>query len=472
MKIKTKLLLINGGLLFSFLLSVAFYIFMTLPSIKIENEKKVLQNLVLDFMDYRTAINQIPYSIYTKQKVIVEERGVKTMESFNSISQLNQLKNSSAKIAESLNMISKIYEIVETSHGELLAELSVLEEDANLIFGSTSGFKISDFYTKLEAQRFPRIDRVHYHFENLTKKIQTLDYSIQSSLTLINEQTIIIDQEISDLKTKSLTLTFLIITTLFTFVIILVVFLSNRIGKAITSIVHNIVKMSEGNLTVRFNDSYKDDIGLLCLDMNNFQDNLAKSIRNIQEISDKNITVQKELIVTVNQTDKTSSKIEINATEIAKQIDHLKININGSAKAVNTVDQVFSTLDDQVAEQMTMVEESTASVTEMISSIDSIARITKTKTAAIDQLVETSANGAEKLKDTTNIINLINDKIDNISQMAGVIKGIASQTNLLAMNAAIEAAHAGESGRGFAVVADEIRKLAEASSKQSKEISS
>jgi len=472
MKIKTKLLFINGGLLLSFLLSVALYVIMTLPSIKIEEEKKVLQNLILDFMDYRTAINQIPYAIYTKQKEIVIELGEKSLESFNSISQLENLKKSSDKIAESLIMISKISEIVETSQIDLLSELQIMEEDAVLVFGSTSAFKISDFYTEREAQRFNRIDKIYYHFDNLTSSIKSLDYSIQSSLTIINEQTNVIDKEINNLKRKGLTMTFIIIAGLFACVIVIVIFLSNRIGKSITKIVDKIVKMKDGDLTVRFDDRYKDDIGLLCQDMNSFQENLANSISNIQEISDENITVQNDLIVTVNQTDKTSSQIEKNASEIAGQIDHLKMNVDGSSKAVNQVDNVFNTLNNQVEEQMAMVEESTASVTEMISSIDSIARITETKTAAIDQLVKTSSNGAEKLKDTTSIINLINDKIDNISQMAGVIKGIANQTNLLAMNAAIEAAHAGDSGKGFAVVADEIRKLAEASSKQSNEISS
>ena len=471
MKIKSKLLLINGGLLFSFLISIAFYFVMTIPSIRIEKEKEVLLRLELEFMEYRTSINQIPYTLYLKQKAIVQELGNKTLESFQSISQLQTLINASDKIAEAIVKIENIYGLVENNFERLDSEMLKIEEDAVMLFGTTAGFKIPDFYSKKEALEYDRISRVYNRLTNLNAAILSMDFNIQSSQKIINEQLGVIDIEIAKLQRKSLTLTLIIITGLVLTVIVLVVFLSNRIGKSITKIVNKIVKMKEGDLTVRFDDKYRDDIGLLCKDMNSFQENLAHSIKNIQIISDKNITVQSDLITTVKHTDDSSTLIDQNASEIAIKIDRLKENVDGSAKAVNQVDDVFNTLNNQVAEQMAMVEESTASVTEMISSIESIARITETKTAAIDQLVETSANGSVKLNDTTSIINLINDKIDNISQMAGVIKGIANQTNLLAMNAAIEAAHAGESGKGFAVVADEIRKLAEASSKQSNEIS-
>ncbi|MDC7126921.1 MAG: methyl-accepting chemotaxis protein, partial [Spirochaetales bacterium] len=124
-----------------------------------------------------------------------------------------------------------------------------------------------------------------------------------------------------------------------------------------------------------------------------------------------------------------------------------------------------------VKEQSEMVEESTAAVTEMISSVNNVNEITMKKKSATDVLVKTAIDGGEKLGATINVIAEINDNLDQIKGMATIIQQISSQTNLLAMNAAIEAAHAGNAGKGFAVVADEIRKLAFASASNSKQIS-
>lgn len=149
----------------------------------------------------------------------------------------------------------------------------------------------------------------------------------------------------------------------------------------------------------------------------------------------------------------------------------LSSNIEESSAATVEIARTTDNFIERIVEQSSAIDQVSAAVEEMNASLQNISNITEKSSKKSEELNNLTTNSENEMRTTTEAINDISNNINTIKDVISVINSIASQTNLLAMNAAIEAAHAGDAGRGFAVVADEIRKLAESTSNNSKIIS-
>ncbi|MCQ2580081.1 MAG: methyl-accepting chemotaxis protein [Treponemataceae bacterium] len=263
----------------------------------------------------------------------------------------------------------------------------------------------------------------------------------------------------------------LLIASIIVFVIALTV--TRRITWRVKALQNASTKLAQKDFTVDISDitKGKDEISSLATTLSDTIRDLRSFLEVVKDSSYQNVSLGENISMAAHDTASATHEIRSNIESLRKQFDDIELAVVNSVDSLTRMSTAVMGLSKDNNVQTMAIQESDKASSKMALSVEKIRNMAEENCSSAEEMQEAVAYGDQKIEASNTMIREVANQIKGVAEIVDMINSIAEQTNILAMNAAIESAHAGESGKGFTVVAEEIRILAESTGENSKRIS-